>query len=101
MYYVYIYIDPRNNKPFYIGKGSGNRCYKHLSETIKNTTNPHKTRKIQSILRDGYTPIIKKVKYFDNEDDAYDYEYILIEKYGRRKNGGILTNYNRCRRYRL
>lgn len=28
--YVYVYIDPFDDKPFYIGKGTGNRCFSHL-----------------------------------------------------------------------
>ena len=30
-YYVYVYIDPRNNEEFYYGKGRGNRRYAHLA----------------------------------------------------------------------
>ena len=28
--YVYVYRDPFDDKPFYIGKGTGNRCFSHL-----------------------------------------------------------------------
>ncbi len=31
-YYVYIYLDPRSDKPFYVGKGRGRRVLAHLSE---------------------------------------------------------------------
>jgi len=34
-YYVYALIDPRNNKPFYIGKGKDNRIYNHVNNAIK------------------------------------------------------------------
>jgi uncharacterized protein len=30
-YYVYLYIDPRSDKPFYVGKGMGTRVLAHLS----------------------------------------------------------------------
>ena len=35
-YYVYGLIDPRNNKLFYIGKGTGNRVFQHELESDKN-----------------------------------------------------------------
>ncbi len=33
-YYVYLYIDPRDSKTFYIGKGTGNRAFTHLKGII-------------------------------------------------------------------
>lgn len=30
-YYVYIYIDPRSNQPFYVGKGQNERILAHLA----------------------------------------------------------------------
>ena len=31
-HYVYLYLDPRTNVPFYVGKGTGNRCFAHLKD---------------------------------------------------------------------
>lgn len=42
MYYVYQYVDPETNKPFYIGKGKDNRMFHHLNETLDNTDNRKK-----------------------------------------------------------
>jgi len=33
-HYVYLYVDPRTRRPFYVGKGKGSRALAHLS-TIK------------------------------------------------------------------
>ena len=95
MYYVYELIDPRVNLPFYVGKGKNNRVYFHLSEKSRaKSDNERKYNKIQKIRKEGYEPDIKIVKYFENEDDAYDYEEQLIKKYGRIRYdvNGILTN---------
>lgn len=51
MYYVYSLIDPRNNKPFYVGNGKkeNDRHEDHFNETLENTTNRAKFYKIQDI----------------------------------------------------
>lgn len=95
MYYVYQLIDPRVNLPFYVGKGKDNRVYFHLSEKSRaKSDNERKFNKIQKIRKEGYEPEIKIVQYFENENDAYNYEEQLIKKYGRIRydEGGILTN---------
>lgn len=33
-YYVYLYIDPRDGQPFYVGKGQGERALSHLSMLV-------------------------------------------------------------------
>jgi hypothetical protein len=95
MYYVYELIDPRVNLPFYVGKGKGNRVYFHLSEQSRaKSDNFKKFDKIKKIRKEGYEPEVKIVKYFEDENDAYEYEEELIRTYGRRDidESGILTN---------
>ena len=41
-YYVYVYSDPDTKKPFYVGKGKGNRAFQHLDDQSEND----KVRKI-------------------------------------------------------
>jgi hypothetical protein len=95
MYYVYELIDSRVNLPFYIGKGKDKRVYFHLSEKSRaKSDNFKKFDKIKKIRKEGYEPEVKIVQYFEDENDAYEYEEKLIKIYGRRDidEGGILTN---------
>ena len=60
-YYVYIYIDPRNNLPFYVGKGHNERWRYHLNLNNR-YYNLYLRNKIKSIRREGYEPIVEKIK---------------------------------------
>lgn len=90
-YYTYLLIDPRNNLPFYVGKGKGNRCDFHSSEAkyYKNRKSL-KLSKIRSILADGYEVIVKKVEENVSDEKAIDFECLLIEEL--RHLGITLTN---------
>ena len=95
MYYIYAYIDPRTNNPFYIGKGTGNRKFDHLKEHDGNTDNRDKLEIIKELSLLKLTPLIVELESnIENEDLAYNREdyYILI--YGRKgfEPNGILTN---------
>lgn len=94
MFYVYQYIDPRTNLPFYVGKGTNDRKFYHLRETIESTINKRKFYRIQSLKRLGLDPIIKEIAIFDCEADAYQLEEKLIKQYGRKgyDPGGVLLN---------
>ena len=94
MFYVYQYIDPRTNLPFYIGKGTNERKFYHLNETVETTINKRKFYRIQSLKKLGLNPIIQEVAKFDCEEDAYQFEEKLINQYGRKgyDPNGILLN---------
>lgn len=92
MFYVYILIDPRNNTPFYVGKGKGTRWSNHWRWNSK-SDNPHKERVIQKILTAGLTPnVVFHAENIEEEDTAYAIEEALIRKIGRVVDGGPLTN---------
>lgn len=94
MFYVYMLVDPRNDKPFYIGKGKGRRAKTHLWE-IPETRNVYKENKIASIREVGLEPkIVYVAENIIDESLAYDMEASLISKYGRKgyEKNGILTN---------
>lgn len=69
-YYVYIWYLESSKEVFYVGKGSGNRV------TSMKDRNPH-FRHIRNKCKCSY----KIVKYFDNEEESYDYELKLGTEY--------------------
>lgn len=73
-WYVYELVDPANNLPFYIGKGSGSRIMAHGRES--DTCNNAKTALIDKI---GFANVIRrKIAYFYKEHEAYSFEGELI-----------------------
>lgn len=72
-YYVYKLIDPRTDKVFYVGKGSGDR-YKTHTRKVKSLNDPTKFYnerlyyKIQDILNDGYESIPYELVYEEVEE---------------------------------
>lgn len=92
-FYVYLLLDPRNYYlPFYVGKGTGRRCFQHLIKNYNPYSNPYKTRKINNIRKSGYEPIVMIWQDNLEEDIALNLEETLIKRFGRKCDGGILTN---------
>ena len=78
-YYVYGLIDPRTNKLFYIGKGTGNRVFDHEYESKCNSDSENlKFKKIREIEEEGLE--IKKIiiDYNLSEPQAFAAEASLI-----------------------
>lgn len=78
-FYVYVYIDPRDSKEFYIGKGKDNRKNEHLSD--KRDTD--KVNRIIEIKKEGREPIIRVVARNLTEEQAFLVEKTLIWKLGK------------------
>lgn len=76
-FYTYAYLS-KSGRPYYIGKGSGERAYK---SGCRFATTPSDRRKIL-ILKSGLS-----------EDQAFKHEMYMIHVLGRKNNGtGILLN---------
>jgi hypothetical protein len=82
--YVYVYIDPRNGEPFYIGKGKGNRLFSHLVDQSESK----KVAKIIEIQENGLTPQIDILRYGLSDSEASLVEATAIDLIGKDK----LTN---------
>lgn len=74
-FYVYLYIDPRDGKTFYIGKGTGNRAFNHL----KGIKDNEKVRTIKAIRKASLEPQIELLKYGLNERQALLVEATAID----------------------
>lgn len=69
-YYVYIWYIDATKEVFYVGKGTGNRV------TSMKNRNPY-FKNVRNKFKCSY----EIVKYFDNEEEAYDYELKLGKEY--------------------
>ena len=81
IYYVYQYV--RDDKtPYYIGKGSKRRAWEKHKRANGSDLRPKDFSKIK-IVKEGLT-----------QKEAWDLETLLIAKYKRIVDGGILVNCN-------
>jgi uncharacterized protein len=79
-YYVYVYIDPRNNEEFYYGKGKDNRKDAHLFDR---DDSKEKVKRIRAIRKAGQKPICRVIAAGLTEDQALSIETALIWKFHR------------------
>ena len=79
-HYVYVYVDPRNKKPFYIGKGKDNRALEHL--LAKDDPNREKAKKLKEIDDAGKDPDIYLLRYGLTDADARMVEAATIDLIG-------------------
>lgn len=77
-YYVYVYSDPDTKKPFYVGKGKGNRVFDHLSDE----SDSEKVKKIKSLLAERKEPIIEILVHGIDEETAFKVEAAAIDLIG-------------------
>ena len=77
-YYVYVYSDPDTHKPFYVGKGKGNRVFDHLSYD----NDSQKVEYIQNLLKAGKEPIIEILVHGVDEETAFKVEAAAIDLIG-------------------
>jgi hypothetical protein len=81
MHYVYTLIDPRDNVPFYVGKGKNKRSHDHLRQARRGKCrNKHLEHTIKQIWKAGHEVKIEVVQTFDHEIEAFLLERDKISK---------------------
>ena len=90
-YYVYQFRLENSENPFYIGKGRGRRITDHFrpSSLVRRS---HKNNVINKSKRDGVSVLSEILFDGLTEPEAHAKEVEVIAFYGRRANGGCLTN---------
>lgn len=96
-YYVYLLVDPLTGKPFYVGKGRGERFRSHgieeavLSATARGVEERRKIARIRAIRAAGQEPRIEFARIrIPNEREAFLVEASLIDTLNR--HGDPLVN---------
>jgi hypothetical protein len=75
-YYVYVYVDPRNRRPFYVGKGKGSRALAHLIAR----GNSRKAAVLRELRRAGLKPQIDILAHgLRDEESALRIESAVID----------------------
>jgi hypothetical protein len=82
--YVYLYRDPKNNVPVYVGKGTAYRAWSHLGRTH----NPRLRNLINKRTKEGFDILPEFLGFFevDENESAFNLERDTIAKYGRTDN---------------
>jgi hypothetical protein len=90
-YYVYLYMDPRDGKVFYIGKGKGERCLDHLFEDDDHP----KVKRIREIFDAGLEPHIEILSHgMATSEEAYLVEAAAIDLIGLKELTNKVTGHN-------
>lgn len=85
-YYVYLLVDPRDERVFYVGKGTGSRCFSHVREA-KTTTGDskgdyEKLTTIRNIEQDGHEVRIEILRHTLTEEEAFHLEAAAMDLLG-------------------
>ena len=80
-YYVYELVDPRDSKPFYVGKGQSRRGWQHGKYAAKGLPG-RKCDRIREIRANGLEHEVRIVERFARESAAYAFEVKRIAELG-------------------
>jgi len=93
--YVYLLIDPRNNKIFYVGKGKGNRINQHLLGALDdNTKETEKIKRIREIQNAKLEVKHTVLRHELTDKEALEVESAVIDVLGKDNLTNIVKGHN-------
>ena len=94
-YYVYLLIDPRNDKVFYVGKGKGNRINQHLLGALDDKTHEtEKIKKIREIQNSGLEVKHAVLRHELTSEEAFEVESATIDVLGKDNLTNLVKGHN-------
>lgn len=94
-YYIYLLIDPENNKVFYVGKGKGNRINQHLLGALNNKTHEtEKIKKIRKIQNSGLEVKHVVLRHNLTQEEAFEVEGAVIDVLGKNNLTNIVKGHH-------
>lgn len=87
--YVYLLVDPRDDKPFYVGKGRSYRMYEH-AKLARRGYPERKHQRIREIWQAGKEVEYRIIGLFTQHRAAHDFEFHTMKEIGFEN----LTNHN-------
>lgn len=83
-YYVYLLIDPRTERTFYVGKGCGNRINHHLLGALEiNKNEKEKIKTIRNIQANNLNVDLVVLRHGLTEKEAFEVESAMIDFLGK------------------
>ena len=80
--YVYFLRDPRNKEIFYVGKGTGNRIFKHVERALTDLKESNKLDRIREITESGSKVEHYILRHGMTEEMAFEVEAAVIDYLG-------------------
>lgn len=94
-YYVYLFIDPRDDKVFYIGKGKGNRINQHFLGVLDKKNKEKDTiKRIREIQNKNFKVETIILRHGLSEKEALEVESAVIDLLGKENLTNIVKGYH-------